>query len=1222
MKHRNKKTQQRIAKLAIALCCLLSITFSSLPLTAFATTEPRVVRVGYYENEVFQEGAGEGLVKTGYAYEYYQKISEYTGWKYEYIYGGFGDLYQMLLDGEIDLLAGLAYREERKDTVGYPTAIMGSESYYLVKHDTDTEITTDPSTLNGKSIGVLDSAMSSVLNQFLSENGIQANVVVFPEHTRLFGAFDAHEVDMLAAESDGAYGRDHAEPLLAFGTSDYYLCVNKQKPDLLVQLNEAQTQLAAEEPNFLNSLRARYYGVSVKARAFSEKEREWIAAHDTLHIGYLEHYLPYSDTDRQGQVTGLIRDYMPDLLKALGIDHIAITYSGFSSYDNMIAAMSAGEIDAAFPVGGGLYYSEENGIYQSRAAASASMELVFRGEYSEEKIKTFAVNENNRMQYYYVRTHYPDAEITLYPSIDACLAAVLSGEAGATTLNGLRANDILRNSRYEGLSMHQATHSDDRCFGVEIGNEGLLKLLNRGINILGGDYAQNISFRYTSGLYEYGFVDALRDHMALFGGIIFAVAALVIFLLFRDSRRNKIRLKEKELLLEQKALKEQQDRIITALASDYRSVYYVDLDKDEAVCYRDDPGFSEVSALGASFPFARDFTAFAYNHVAEQYRDGYLAFIRPENIRSALMKQQTISYRFLELRDGEETYSLLRIAGVRHPEGRKDHMVHAIVLGFSDIDEEMRHSMAQQRALSDALDSAEDANRAKTAFLSNMSHEIRTPMNAIIGLNNIAMNDPAASDKIKEYLGKIDASAHHLLGIINDILDMSRIESGRMAIKKEEFSFSKSLEQVNNMISGQCRDKGLHYECRIIGKIDEYYIGDGMKLKQVMLNILGNAVKFTPKGGTVTFLIEEGKRFDGKATIRLTFQDTGIGMSKEFIPHIFDAFSQEDSSSTNRYGSTGLGMPITKSIVELMNGHIDVESEKGVGTTFIVTVTLDEAGREHTAPEEGDLNPHDMSVLIIDDDRIALEHAEIVLGQIGITCETAESGWEGVDKVRIRHGRREDYDLILVDWRMPEMDGIETTRQIRSIVGHDTPIIILTSFNWDDIADEARGAGVDTFVPKPLFAGSVMDEFREAFRRKNEALAKKTVDLKGRRILLAEDVAVNAEIMMMVLTMREIEVDVAENGRIAVDLFSAHEPGYYDAILMDMRMPEMDGLEATMAIRSMERPDSQTIPIIALTANAFDEDVQRSMQAGLNAHLSKPVEPEQLFATLESLIAS
>ena len=1218
---RGKKARPGRACLAIALCCLISILFSGQPRAASASSAPLTVRVGYYENEVFQEGAGKGLVKTGYAYEYYQKISEYTGWKYEYVYGGFSDLYQMLLDGRIDLLAGLAYREDREGLMGYPKAVMGSESYYLVKHDTDTEITYDPSTLAGKSIGVLDSAMSGVLNEYLAERGVTANVVLFPDYTELFRAFDAREVDVLAAESDGAYGRNHAVPLLVFGTSDYYLCVSRQRDDLLSQLNEAQTLLAAEEPNFINSLSARYYGVSVTARAFSEKEREWIASHHTLHIGYLENYLPYSDTDEKGQVTGLIRDYVPDLLRGIGISDMKVTYTGYDSYDKMIIAMGSGEIDAAFPVGGGLYYSEENGIYQSHAVTSASTEVIFRGEYSEDKEKQFAVNEKNRMQYYYVQTNFPDAEIIFYPSIDECLTAVLSGKAGATTLNGLRANDILRNSRYEGLSMHQAAHGDDRCFGVRIGNEGLLKLINRGINILGSDYAQNISYRYTSGLYRYGFADSIREHLALFISSILAVAALIIFLLVRDSRRNKIRLKEKELLLEQQALKEQQDQMITALASDYRSVYYVDLDQDRAICYRNDPRFSEAPALGATFPFLRDFTDFARNHVAEQYREGYLAFIQPENIRAALLKQQIISYRFLELRDGNETYSLLRMAGVHHPEDRRDHMVHAIGVSFSDIDGEMRQAMTQQQTLTEALDRAEDANRAKTAFLSNMSHEIRTPMNAIIGLNNIAMNGPTASDKIREYLGKTDAAAHHLLGIINDILDMSRIESGRMVIKKEEFSFSKNLEQVNNMISGQCRDKGLHYDCRIIGKIDEYYIGDAMKLKQVMLNILGNAVKFTPEGGTVTFLIEEGRRFDGKAVIHFTFRDTGIGMSREFLPHLFDAFSQEDSSSTNKYGSTGLGMSITKSIVELMNGSIEAESEKGAGTTFRVTVTLDESDRKSTAAEGGELNPHEMSVLIIDDDRIALEHAEIVLGQIGISCETAESGWEGVDKVRIRHGRREDYNLILVDWRMPEMDGIETTKQIRSIVGQDTPIIILTSFNWDEIADEARAAGVDTFVPKPLFAGSVMDEFREAFRRKNEALEKKTADLKGRRILLAEDVAVNAEIIMMVLTMREIEADVAENGRIAVETFSAHEPGYYDAILMDMRMPEMDGLEATKVIRAMDRPDAKTVPIIALTANAFDEDVQRSMQAGLNAHLSKPIEPEQLFATLESLIA-
>jgi signal transduction histidine kinase/CheY-like chemotaxis protein len=563
---------------------------------------------------------------------------------------------------------------------------------------------------------------------------------------------------------------------------------------------------------------------------------------------------------------------------------------------------------------------------------------------------------------------------------------------------------------------------------------------------------------------------------------------------------------------------------------------------------------------------------------------------------------------------------MIRMAGVRHAEDRDDHIVHAVGLGLTVIDEEMREGMAKNQALAEALSAAEDANKAKTAFLSNMSHEIRTPMNAIIGLNNIAMNDPTASDKVKEYLSKIGDSAQHLLGIINDILDMSRIESGRMTIKKEEFSFAKALEQVNTIVSGQCRDKGLIYDCRITGQVDDTYVGDAMKLKQVMINILGNAVKFTPEGGTVRFVIEEGPRYDGQATLRFIISDTGIGMSKEFLPHIFDAFSQEDSSTTSRYGSTGLGMPITKSIVELMNGHIEVESEKGKGTVFTVTVTLGESDRKNLRNEEDDLVSHDMSVLVIDDDKIALEHAEIILGQVGVNCDTAESGWEGVDKVRIRHGRREDYDLLLIDWKMPEMDGVETTKRIREIVGHDTPIIILTSFNWEEVEDEAKEAGVDTFVSKPLFAENVMDEFREAFRRKHKVLEEKTVDLKGRRVLLAEDVAVNAEIMMMVLAMREMEVDLAENGRIAVDLFEGHEPGYYDAILMDMRMPEMDGLEATKVIRASDHADAKTIPIIALTANAFDEDVQRSMQAGLNAHLSKPVEPEALFDTLGSLI--
>ena len=573
-------------------------------------------------------------------------------------------------------------------------------------------------------------------------------------------------------------------------------------------------------------------------------------------------------------------------------------------------------------------------------------------------------------------------------------------------------------------------------------------------------------------------------------------------------------------------------------------------------------------------------------------------------------KTYDVEYRLLTKNRGYRWY---RAVGkpTRRPDGSPITYI-GVFIDITERKELMQQLAHQQESLSVALEEANQANKAKTAFLSNMSHEIRTPMNAIIGLDKIALSDPDLPEKTREYLEKIGLSAQHLLSIINDILDMSRIESGRMTVKNEEFSFAKLLAQVNTIISGQCKDKDLTYECRVKGAVDDYYIGDDMKLRQIMINILGNAVKFTPSGGAVTFVVEAIARFHGKSTLRFIFSDTGIGMSQEFLPKLFDAFSQEDSSSTNRYGSTGLGMAITKSIIELMHGTISVESEPQKGTTFTVTVTLADCDHKNTEEEEIALQPHEMCVLVIDDDPIACEHAQLVLGQVGINCEKASSGAEGLQMAKLRQARREPYNLILVDWRMPDMDGLETTRQIRSSLGTETPVVILTSYNWDEIVDDANMAGVDTFVSKPLFAGTVLDEFKKAFKKKGAQLERETVDLKDRRILLAEDVQVNAEIMSMVLSMREMLVDHAENGRIAVEMFETHEEGYYDAIL--------DGREATRKIRSMNRADAKKIPIIALTANAFDEDVQQSMQAGLNAHLSKPVDPDVLFETLEGLL--
>ena len=683
---------------------------------------------------------------------------------------------------------------------------------------------------------------------------------------------------------------------------------------------------------------------------------------------------------------------------------------------------------------------------------------------------------------------------------------------------------------------------------------------------------------------------------------------------------EKIALQEK--ILEEERQRAEQDKLITALAANYRSVYYIELDKNEGVCYRSHSEIEMGEALkeGERFNFTEAFSNYAKKYIKEEYRDSFISFIQPESIRDGLAHNLVVSFRYMIERNGKETYEMVRFAGVRHPEDRDDHIVHAVGACFSDVDAETRENLNQAKILSDALKAAEEANKAKTAFLSNMSHEIRTPMNAIIGLDSIALNEKDISPKMKDYLEKIGTSAQHLLSIINDILDMSRIESGRMIIKSEEFSFSKLMDQVRAIIGEQCRDKKLEFDCKIEDNVADYYIGDDMKIRQIMINILGNSVKFTPQGGRVSLHVEQVKRYNGKSTLSFVFSDTGIGISPEFLPHIFEAFSQEDSSLTNRYGSTGLGMPITKSLVELMNGRIEVESQKNKGTTFTATITLKDSALPSSEGESGLLTPHEMVVLAIDDDPVACERAKLILGQLGIKCETALSGQKGVEMVRMRQARWEPYNLILVDWKMPGMDGIATTKKIREIVGNDSAIIILTSFNWDEVADEALEAGVDSFVSKPLLAGSVMDEFRQAFAKKSASKSSRQKSLKGKRVLLAEDLAINAEIMMMVLSMEEISAERAENGKQAVEMFEKNPAGYYDAILMDMRMPVMDGLEASRAIRESSHSDAKTIPIVALTANAFDEDVQRSMQAGLNAHLTKPIEPPALFETLRGLL--
>ncbi|MBQ4238908.1 MAG: PAS domain-containing protein, partial [Ruminococcus sp.] len=483
------------------------------------------------------------------------------------------------------------------------------------------------------------------------------------------------------------------------------------------------------------------------------------------------------------------------------------------------------------------------------------------------------------------------------------------------------------------------------------------------------------------------------------------------------------RLVLQQKLLEEELVRDQQDMMITALASDYRSVYHINLDTNVGICYRGDPEDTDKLPDGTAFPFLERFEYYANNFVTDKYRADFLDFIQPENIRRRLRNEPIIAYRYLVKRGGREYYEMIRMANVRHANEGGDRTVHAIGLGLTIIDAEMRKSMAQSNALSIALESAKEANKAKTAFLSNMSHEIRTPMNAIIGLNSLALHDESLSDQTREYLIKTGESARHLLGLINDILDMSRIESGRMILRREDFSLRGMLEQINTMVMAQCSEKGLKYECKVIGGVSDYYIGDDMKLKQILINTLSNAIKFTEAPGNVTLTVERTAVYEGQSTLRFSVKDTGIGMDPEFLPKVFDTFTQEDSSRNNKYGSTGLGMAITKNIVELMNGTITVSSEKGVGTEFTVVVTL--RNSNHEGSSSSYFNTSDLRVLIVDDEEIAAEHARIVLDEVGIKADTCLNGKDALRMLKVQQTKHEPYNLVLLDWKMPGMSGIE-----------------------------------------------------------------------------------------------------------------------------------------------------------------------------------------------------
>ena len=605
--------------------------------------------------------------------------------------------------------------------------------------------------------------------------------------------------------------------------------------------------------------------------------------------------------------------------------------------------------------------------------------------------------------------------------------------------------------------------------------------------------------------------------------------------------------------------------------------------------------------------------------VAAKYKtleplDALDAIISSENIRKNLQGENDI-YKFEYCSIDENTYKIAFFIPLEW-EGTK--LVKAL-LASMDVSQEKKAEIESRKALKEAYRAAESASRAKTEFLSNMSHDIRTPMNAIVGLTAIAGANIENQDRVVECLGKITKSSRHLLGLINEVLDMARIESGRMSLAEEDFSLPELVDNLLTLTKPAIDEHRHQLEVHVEHIEHEAVCGDSLRIQQVFVNLMSNAVKYTPDGGNITFTIKEKPNgFSELGCYEFSIEDNGIGMTPEFQKIMFEPFSRADDHRTTKVQGTGLGMAIARNIVNLMNGDIQVESAPNKGTKITVTVYLKLQENEKEQEKEW----VDLPVLVVDDDKTCCESTVATLREIGIAGEWVLTGKEAVERCYARHETNSDYFAVILDWKMPEMDGIATARKIRERVGEEVTIIILTSFDFSEIEEEARAAGVNAFMAKPLFRSRLTATLRQFTSGKKEKDARNYLEefakenYAGKRILLVEDNALNREIATEILSMTGVTVDTAENGKIAVEKVMDAPEKWYDLLFMDIQMPIMNGYEATAAIRALAGSRGK-VPIIAMTANAFAEDVQLAKNTGMNEHIAKPLDLNKLNDVLK-----
>ena len=1069
-------------KSACVMLSLLLLLSAVLPVKAAAeTASAKVVRVGSFEdtfNYVNEKGA-----RKGYGYELLQTLSGYTGWQFEYVTCDWSDCFEKLKNGEIDIIGGISYTEDRTQEMLFSDEPMGVEKYYLYADLSRADISaSDFKTLNGQKIGVLMGTEPEVM---LTE--WEEKYVLETEHVNISNNEDVkqklanHEIDCFVSLEESFWAERGISTITRVGESGIYYAINKNRPDIKEELDDAMRALNEAAPFYTADLYKRYFSMDYTPILTGE-EKAWLRKHGAIRMGFLASDSGVSTYDpATGEFTGVITDYIQFAADCLGNQELEFQLVGYDSKEAELDALKSGEIDMIFHCDQNPNLAEEYHFACTNTTWTSNlMAVTNKQHFNENNVNRIAVPQNKLSLKKYLAFYYPQWEIMDCDTQEDAARLVKDGQADCFVTGISSENKYSKKYSFYSVPLVNPVRS---CFAVNSGNRSLLSILNKTIKAMPVNMLAGALAMYKSSARKVTLSDFIKDNffkVMLISSIAVAVVLLTILMLLQKARK------------------------------------------------------AEAAARKAAS-------------------------------------------------DTQELNAKLQVA----------------------------------------VEKAETANRAKSTFLSNMSHDIRTPMNAIIGFTTLALSNIDDTDRVKDYLGKTLASSNHLLSLINDVLDMSRIESGKIHLEEVEVNLSDVLHDLKTIVSGQIYAKQLELYMDVMDVTDEDVYCDKTRLNQILLNLLSNAIKFTPAGGTVSVRVRQlAGKVHGCGQYEFRIKDNGIGMSQEFAQKIFEPFERERTSTVSRIQGTGLGMAITKNIVDMMGGTIEVQTAQGKGTEFTVCVPM--RAQTEQRPVEKITELEGLKALVVDDDFNTCDSMTKMLVKVGMRAEWTLSGKEAVLRARQSIEMSDVYHAYIIDWRLPDMNGIEVTRQIRSL-HDDTPIIILTAYDWSDIEVEAKAAGVTAFCSKPMFMSDLRETLMSALGQKpadavQRLLPEKNADFKGKHILLVEDNELNREIAQEILQEYGFLVDSAENGAVAVEKVSTAAPGSYDLVLMDVQMPIMDGYTATRKIRALDDPARAKLPILAMTANAFDEDRRNALESGMNGFLSKPIVIGDLVQELHKIL--